>query len=61
MKITVNDCLSLESFSPSILAAGKRNIGNRVRSVSVMDAANVETAIKITGSGNRLFLHHFTE
>ena len=42
MKITVNDCLSLESFSPSILAAGKRNIGNRVRSVSVMDAANVD-------------------
>ena len=59
MKITVNDCLSLESFSPSILAAGKRNIGNRVRSVSVMDAANVETAIKINGVREQIVLTSF--
>ena len=49
MKITVNDCLSLDAFSPSILAAGKRNVGNRVRSVSVMDAATVDLAIKHNG------------
>ncbi|WP_462377898.1 PucR family transcriptional regulator ligand-binding domain-containing protein, partial [Emergencia timonensis] len=59
MKITVNDCLSLESFSPSILAAGKRNIGNRVRSVSVMDAANVETAIKNNGVREQIVLTSF--
>ena len=40
MKIAVNDCLSLEKMTPSILAAGRRNIGNRVRSVSVMDATD---------------------
>ncbi len=59
MKITVNDCLSLEAFSPSILAAGKRNISNRVRSVSVMDATTVETAIKNNGVREQIVLTSF--
>lgn len=59
MKITVNDCLSLEAFSPSILAAGKRNIGNRVRSVSVMDAVNLETAVKNNGVREQIVLTSF--
>ena len=59
MKVTVNDCLGLEAFSPSILAAGKRNIGNRVRSVSVMDASNVETALKNNGVREQIVLTSF--
>lgn len=59
MKITVNDCLSLETFSPSILAAGKRNIENRVRSISVMDATTVETAIKHNGVREQIVLTSF--
>ncbi len=59
MKITVNDCLSLEAFSPSILAAGKRNIGNRVRSVSVMDAVDAETAVKNNGVREQIVLTSF--
>lgn len=59
MKITVNDCLSLEAFSPSILAAGKRNISNRVRSISVMDATTVETAIKNNGVREQIVLTSF--
>lgn len=59
MKITVNDCLSLEAFTPSILAAGKRNIGNRVRSVSVMDAADAETCIKQSGVREQVVLTSF--
>lgn len=59
MKITVNDCLSLEAFSPSILAAGKRNMGNRVRSVSVMDAVNLETAVKHNGVREQIVLTSF--
>ncbi len=59
MKITVNDCLSLEAFSPSILAAGKRNIGNRVRSVSVMDATTLETAVKHNGVREQIVLTSF--
>jgi len=59
MKITVNDCLGLDAFSPSILAAGKRNIGNRVRSVSVMDATTVETAIRNNGVREQIVLTSF--
>lgn len=59
MKITVNDCLSLDAFSPSILAAGKRNIGNRVRSVSVMDATSLETALKNNGVREQIVLTSF--
>ena len=59
MKITVNDCLSLEAFTPSILAAGKRNIGNRVRSVSVMDATTVEIALKNNGVREQIVLTSF--
>jgi len=59
MKVTVNDCLSLEVFTPSILAAGKRNIGNRVRSVSVMDASTLETAIKNNGVREQMVLTSF--
>ena len=59
MKITVNDCLSLDAFSPSILAAGKRNVGNRVRSVSVMDAATVDLAIKHNGVRAQIVLTSF--
>lgn len=59
MKVTVNDCLGLEAFSPSILAAGKRNVGNRVRSVSVLDASNVETALKNNGVREQIVLTSF--
>lgn len=59
MKITVNDCLSLDAFSPSILAAGKRNVGNRVRSVSVMDAATVDLAVKHNGVREQIVLTSF--
>lgn len=59
MKITVNDCLSLKAFYPSILAAGKRNIGNRVRSVSVLDAKDVFTAVKNNGVREQIVLTSF--
>ena len=35
MKITVKDCLSLKAFTPSILAAGKKYVENRIRSVLI--------------------------
>jgi hypothetical protein len=60
MKISVKDCLSLESLTPSILAAGRRNIENRVRSVSVMDAQDPETAEKENGIKEQLVLTSFS-
>lgn len=60
MKVTVNDCLSLDAFTPSILAAGRRNIGNRVRSVSVMDSGNVKKALSENGVKEQLVLTSFS-
>ena len=60
MKVTVNDCLSLEAFTPSILAAGRRNIGSRVRSLSVMDAGNIEKALEENGVKEQLVLTSFS-
>lgn len=59
MKITVNDCLSLDAFSGGILIGGKRNTDNRVRSVSVMDAQDAETAIEHCGKREQLVLTSF--
>ena len=59
MKVTVNDCLSLDAFCPSILAAGKRNLDNRVRSISVLDADNEEAAIRDNGVREQIVLTSF--
>lgn len=59
MKITVNDCLSLDAFTPSILAAGKRNVENRVRSVSVLDTGTVDGAVKHNGVREQIVLTSF--
>lgn len=59
MKITVKDCLSLDAFNPSFVAAGQRNLSNRVRSVSVMDAADLDTAVKNNGVKEQLVLTSF--
>lgn len=60
MKVAVNDCLSLECMTPSILAAGRRNVENRVRSVSVMDAQDPETALNENGVKEQLVLTSFS-
>ncbi len=59
MKITVNDCLSLDAFRLSILAAGKKNLENRVRSISVMDAKSVDVALKNNGVKEQIVLTSF--
>lgn len=56
MKITVNDCLSLDAFRPSILAAGQKQLENRVRSISVMDSDNPEIAVRDNGVEGQLVL-----
>jgi len=60
MKVTVNDCLGLDAFTPSILAAGRRNIENRVRTVSVMDAPGVSKAVAENGVKEQLVLTSFS-
>lgn len=59
MRITVNDCLGLDAFSSGILVGAKKNTDNRIRSVSVMDAQNVETAIEQNGIKEQMVLTSF--
>ena len=59
MKITVKDCLTLEAFKPCDIVAGERNLSNRVRSVSVMDAADLDTAVRNNGVKEQLVLTSF--
>lgn len=59
MKITVSDCLSLDALKHGKLVAGERNIGNRVRSVSVMDAPDVEVALKRNAVREQMVLTSF--
>ena len=60
MKITVKDCLSLKAFTPSILAAGKKYVENRIRSVSVMDQETASEAVQENGVREQLVLTSFS-
>ena len=60
MKVTVKDCLKLEAFSPCAVVAGRRNLSNRVRSVSVMDAVTPEEAIAKNGIKTELVMTSLT-
>ncbi len=59
MKITVSDCLKLDAFNPSIVSAGKRGLSNRVRSVSVLDAVDLKTAVENNGVREQMVLTSF--
>ena len=59
MKVTIKDCLSLDVFKSCQLVAGGNNLNNRVRSVSVLDATDLDTAIKNNGVKDQLVLTSF--
>ncbi|MBQ9059978.1 MAG: PucR family transcriptional regulator [Firmicutes bacterium] len=42
MKVTVEDCLKLDAFQGARVAAGKAELNNEVRSISVLDEADPE-------------------
>ena len=56
MKVTVRDCLQLDSFRNCIVVAGERKMENRVRTVSVMDAADASEAVKCSGISGMMAL-----
>ena len=60
MKLTVNDCLQLEALAAYKLLAGKRNLENKVGSVSVLDAGNAHAAIEENGIREQLVLTSFS-
>lgn len=59
MKVTVKDCLQLDSFKNSIVVAAESKLDNRVKAVSVMDAASAEEAVKCSRSEETIVLTAF--
>lgn len=59
MKVTVRDCLQLEVFRQCILVAGEKKLDNRIKHVSVMDAASAEEAVLYNARPGELVLTAF--
>lgn len=59
MKLTVKDCLQLESFRKCIVVAGEKNVDNRIKAVSVMDAATPAEARACNGNRDTMVLTTF--
>ncbi|MCQ2551359.1 MAG: PucR family transcriptional regulator [Clostridia bacterium] len=59
MKVTINDCLKLDSFAKAKFLAGQKNGENRITSISVMDAGTTQDAVKYNGVLNQLVLTSF--
>ena len=60
MKLTLKDCLNLDALTDATLVSAKDRVRNSVRSVSVLDDASVEEAIKSNGVKERLVLTSFS-
>lgn len=59
MKVTVKDCLQLDVFKQGVVVAGEGGLDRRVRTVSVMDDASLETAVRHCGKKDELVLTTF--
>ena len=60
MKVTVRDCLQLDVFKQCIAVAGERNLDNRVKTVSVMDATSLKEALSRNANADELVLTTFS-
>lgn len=60
MKLTVRDCLELDAFRPCIIASGKRNLDNNIRSISVMDTSDLTSSVKENGVREQMVLTSFS-
>lgn len=60
MKVTVRDCLQLDVFKQCIAVAGEKNLDNRVKTVSVMDASSLEEALARNAVADELVLTTFS-
>lgn len=59
MKVTVADCLELDAFKGARVVAGKMNMSNDVKSISVMDAGSVEELALAPGCRTEILLTGF--
>lgn len=60
MKVTIRDCLQLESFRQSIVVAGEKHLDKKIKSLTVMDANQVEEAVKLNGIKDSMVLTAFS-
>ena len=59
MRVTVADCLELDAFKGAHVAAGKLNMSNDVKSISVMDARSIEDLENFEGCQTEILLTGF--
>ena len=59
MKITVKECLDLEIFKSASLIAGKKNLNNRVKGVSVIDVTDIDDVKKLLKNDGEIVLTGF--
>ena len=60
MKVTVRDCLQLDVFRQSVVVAGEKNLDNRIKNISVMDAGSAAEAAKYSARREELILTAFS-
>lgn len=60
MKITFRDCLQLSVLSRGVVVAGEKNLDNRVKNISVLDASCPEEAVLYNGKPEELILTAFS-
>ncbi|MEE0516916.1 MAG: PucR family transcriptional regulator ligand-binding domain-containing protein, partial [Anaerovoracaceae bacterium] len=60
MKITFRDCLQLSVLSRGAVVAGEKNLDNRVKNISVLDASCPEEAVLYNGKPEELILTAFS-
>lgn len=59
MRITVEDCLKLDAFDGSTVVSCKRKSDRRVRTISVLDEADLDMGIERNGVKEQMVLTHF--
>ena len=60
MKVTFRDCLQLKALSRGVVVAGEKNLDNRIKNISVLDAGSAEEAVLYNARPEELILTTFS-
>ena len=60
MKVTFRDCLQLKALSRGVVVAGEKNLDNRRKNISVLDAGSAEEAVLYNARPEELILTTFS-
>ena len=58
MKITVGDCLKLDAFKGCSVLTGRKSMGRRVRTVSVLDEDDLNMGVERNGVKDQMVITH---